>query len=345
MTQRARSVDGAPAGAAAELGGLTLQVESMRAVLVRLLQDVVKAEARLDTAQATQLLEANEQLVLTALRAQSGSEPDTTMQAEHSALLQEANEKLILAALNAQDFQAAAERAQQRQVRFIDAVTEELRNPHAPIRIATAMLGRGTRDEPLLPRVQAIVDQQASHMSRMLGELLAMGHENRAPIDLQRRPIDMAGIIDAAARACRHAIDSRSQTLTLHLAAGPLGVDGDASRLTQMLVNLLSNASKYTPDWGAIELSARIAEDKLMLVLTVSDNGIGISEELLPAIFDPFVQDSHAVGFNGTGLGIGLAVVRQIVVAHGGNVVARSAGRGQGSRFVVTLPLTQLPIS
>ena len=116
-----------------------------------------------------------------------------------------------------------------------------------------------------------------------------------------------------------------------------LHVDGDPLRLTQVLCNLLDNASKYTQVGGDIRLCVSAAEGSI--VMTVSDNGIGITAEALPRVFEPFVQDQHAVGFNGAGLGIGLTVVRELVDAHGGSVIARSAGSGLGSQFVVTLPL------
>jgi len=111
----------------------------------------------------------------------------------------------------------------------------------------------------------------------------------------------------------------------------------DPVRLAQVLRNLLDNASKYTPNGGQITLSVTVLDETV--VVSVSDNGIGITAELLPRVFEPFVQDKHAIGFNGAGLGIGLTVVRELVDAHGGNVAASSAGTGLGSRFTVTLPL------
>ena len=113
-------------------------------------------------------------------------------------------------------------------------------------------------------------------------------------------------------------------------------MQGDPVRLAQVLRNLLDNASKYTPDNGRIELSVEVAASSIELSLT--DNGIGISADALPHVFDPFVQDPRAIGFNGVGLGIGLTVVRELVEAHGGTVTASSGGSGLGSRFVVVLP-------
>ena len=116
--------------------------------------------------------------------------------------------------------------------------------------------------------------------------------------------------------------------------------DGDVARLTQVFINLMDNASKYTPEGGAINLVVEV--DGTAVVLTLSDTGIGITAEALPHVFEPFLQDGHAIAFNDAGLGIGLTVVRELVIAHGGSVIARSAGSGLGSCFVVTFPLAHL---
>jgi signal transduction histidine kinase len=207
----------------------------------------------------------------------------------------------------------------------------------APVRIASAMLGRPPTDQPLLPRVQGIVEQHMTAMSRLVGELVDAANVDTGGLELDRRPVDMARVIDAAVAACRPTMDERDQRFELHRPPGALEVQGDAVRLEQVVSNLLDNASKYTHDGGRISLSVVVTAGSL--TLTVSDDGIGITPQLLPYIFEPFVQDTHALGFHGVGLGIGLTVVRALVRAHGGNLVAHSAGTGRGSQFVVTLPL------
>jgi diguanylate cyclase (GGDEF)-like protein len=264
--------------------------------------------------------------------------------AEHErrhALLQEANEHLILAALSAKELQAAAEQAQQRQTEFMAVVAHELRNPLAPIRIATAMLGRVRTDEPLLPRVQSLIDEQVAHISRLVGDLLDVSRVTTGTPKLERRAVDMAAIIDAAVDTCQPAMDARLQQFSLKVPPGALEVHGDPVGLAQLVSNLLDNASKYTPEDGEIELAVHVADD--CLVMTVTDSGIGITPLALPNVFEPFVQDTHAIGFNGVGPGIGLTVVRELVEAHGGTVVASSAGSGLGSQFTVTLPLARAP--
>ena len=251
--------------------------------------------------------------------------------------LREANEHLVLAALTARELQTAAERARQRHTVFLAAVADELRNPMAPIRIAAAMLGGLPTDEQLLPRVQGIVEQQLTQMSRLLGELVDASNVDTGGLALERRPVDMGHVIDAAVAASRPAMDERGQRFESHRPPGALEMQGDAVRLEQVVSNLLDNASKHTYDGGRISLSVVVTADSL--ALTVSDDGIGITPQMLPYVFEPFVQDTHALGFHGVGLGIGLTVVRALVRAHGGDLVAHSAGAGRGSQFVVTLPL------
>jgi diguanylate cyclase (GGDEF)-like protein len=257
-------------------------------------------------------------------------------QQRRNAHLQEANESLVLAALGAQELQAAAERAQQRQAELLAAVTAELSDPHAPIRLATAMLGRASSDEPLLPRVQALIAEQVQHMTRLLAAAGAATPAGAGPAQAGE-PAEMAAVIEGAVARCRAPFDLRGQRLVLTVGAGPLVVRGDPERLTLLLGNLLDNASKYTPDGGTIRVDAGAQRSEL--VIAVSDDGIGITPAALPGVFEPFGQDSRAIGFNGVGVGIGLPVVRALVQELGGSVAAESAGHGRGSRFVVRLPL------
>jgi signal transduction histidine kinase len=251
--------------------------------------------------------------------------------------LREANEHLVLAALTARELRTAAERTRQRHTAFLAAVADELRNPMAPIRIAAAMLGGLPADEPLLPRVQDIVERQLTQMSRLLGELVDASNVDTGGLGLERRPVDMGHVIDAAVAACRPAMDERGQRFEWHRPPGAIEMQGDAVRLQQIVSNLLDNASKHTYDGGRISLSAVVTADSM--ALTVSDDGIGITPQMLPYVFEPFVQDTRTLGFHGVGLGIGLTVVRALAQAHGGDLVAHSAGAGRGSQFVVTLPL------
>ncbi len=272
-----------------------------------------------------------------ALRAPSRYEQTLAEHERRHAMMQEANQQLVLAGLDAQELQAAAERAQQRQLEFLALIAHELRDPLAPIRIATAMLGRVSSNEPLLPRARAIIERQVENMARLVDDLLDASRVGKGKLSLEQRAVNLSDLVADAVVTCGPAMDARLHRFELALPDSPVLVNGDALRLVQVLNNLLSNAAKYTPVGGSISLV--LASTDGNAVLTVIDNGIGITAEVLPQIFDPFVQDTHAISFNGFGLGIGLTVVREIVQAHGGNVVASSAGHGLGSRFVITLPL------
>ena len=241
----------------------------------------------------------------------------------------------MLAALTAQDLQAAAERAQQQQKEFLAVMAHELRNPLTSIRLASTMLAQPDTSDPA--RMQAIIEREVTRMARVVGDLLDVSRANTGKLRLERRVVDLAEIINATIDACRPTMDMRLQRFTLRLPERAIAMDADPVRLVQVFSNLLDNASKYTPEGGGIDLTIAIVGDAVEI--TVSDSGIGISAEALPAVFEPFVQDGHAIGFNGAGLGIGLTVVRELVEAHGGSVVATSGGIGQGSRFVVRLPL------
>lgn len=251
------------------------------------------------------------------------------------AQLREANSELVLAALDAQQLQAAAERAQRQQKESLAQVAHELRNPLTPIRIATEMLGLVRPEE--MSRYQAIIENEVEHMVRLISDLLDVSRVNTGKLRIESRRIDLAGVITEAANACRPAMDARLQRFSVEVPAQAIELDADPVRLAQILRNLLDNASKYTPKGGEIELSVAVVGETV--VISLSDSGIGITTAVLPNVFEPFVQDMHAIGFNGAGLGIGLTVVRELVAAHGGSVEASSAGAGLGSQFVVTLPL------
>ena len=148
------------------------------------------------------------------------------------------------------------------------------------------------------------------------------------------------GVIDDVVSDLRPALEARLQQLRIELPPGEFIVNGDRLRLGQVINNLLGNASKYTQHGGILTIS--LAASEAVLTISVADNGIGITAQALAHVFDPFVQEKHATSFDGSGLGIGLSLVRELVQAHGGQVIAESAGLGQGSCFTVTLPLLRV---
>jgi len=239
--------------------------------------------------------------------------------------------------------EAQAEQAYSRQTKFLAMVAHELRNPLIPIQTAAGLLNRALTDEPLLAQLQAAIKRQVSLVSRLVDDLLDGSRVSAGKFRLECSVVEMTGILSLAVETCRPAVEARSQDLSIHLAPAPLLVLGDPLRLGQVFTNLLDNASKYTPKGGEISLTA-VALDGTLQV-TVSDNGIGIMAEALPNIFELFTQDARAVAHYNGGLGIGLAVVRELVEAHGGAVAANSPGRDLGSDFIVTLPMGARPIA
>jgi len=326
------------ATAARELFLLGQKTVAARAVLAAVHRELNQANTQLvDSQQLEQLIEANQQLVLAILSAQSDAESPPFAQAEQQMYLEmrEANEQLVIAALSAQDLQVAAEHALEQQRNFLNQVAHELRNPLTPISMIAGRLVRVPSEE--LPRMQMLIEGQVKQMSRLVEDLLDIARASTGKFRLDRHLVDMAQIIHEAIDLCTPVMIAHNLRFSSQLPECELMVNGDATRLTQILGNLLGNAAKYTPADGTITLSVTTEAD--LLEISIRDTGIGISAKALPFIFEPFVQDVHAVGFNGAGLGIGLTVVRELIEAHGGTVTGSSAGEGQGSEFVVTLPL------
>jgi signal transduction histidine kinase len=337
MTEATGRSDEAMASAARELFLLGQKTVEARAVLAELQKDLIDTNNRLgDSQQVEQLIEANQQLVLAMLLAQSDAKiPQRAEQQRLYLELREANEQLVLAALSAQSLQASAEHALGQQKNTLALVAHELRNPLTPISMIAGRLARVPSEE--LPRMQALIEGQVQHMSRLVDDLLDVSRASTGKLRLDCREVDMVHVISEAIEVCTPVMNAHLLHFKANLPPCTLAVNGDPVRLAQILGNLLGNAAKYTPAGGIVELSVSVEAD--VLIMKVSDDGIGITAKALPFIFEPFVQDVHAVGFNGVGLGIGLTVVRELVEAHGGTVTGTSDGDGKGSEFIVTLPL------
>lgn len=329
----------AVACAARELFLIGQKTVEARAVLAALQQELAEANNRLgESKQIEQLVEANQQLVLAILLAQSDAAPPKHLEQQRlSQEMREANAQLVIAALSAQDLQAAAERALTQQKNILALVAHELRNPLTPIRMIAGRLARVPSTE--LPRMQSLIEGQVQHLSRLVEDLLDVSRASTGKLRLDSNLLDMVPIIEQAIETCTPLMVAQHLHFTSQVPAEQLMINGDPIRLAQILGNILGNATKYTPAGGIVRLS--VTREKNLLVLSVIDTGIGISAQALPFIFDPFVQDVHAIGFNGAGLGIGLTVVRELVEAHGGTVIGMSDGDGLGSEFVVTLPLAR----
>ena len=254
----------------------------------------------------------------------------------HLVDLREANESLVLSAVAAHALADDAQAVNARQVKILATVAHELRNPLMPLRTVAELLRSGSTDPTLLDRLQVIILRQVGYMARLVDDLLDGARAGTGKFRLERSRVDMNAIIRQAIDTCRPAMEERKQRLAVSTQRQVFPVDGDPLRLSQVVVNLLDNASKYTPEGGHITLVA--TESAHSLAISVRDDGVGITAAALPRIFDLFVQEAHARSHHGAGLGIGLAIVQELTTAHGGTIVVRSAGRDLGSEFVVTLP-------
>lgn len=226
--------------------------------------------------------------------------------------------------------------ATRRMHEFIAMLAHELRNPLAPIRNAVELMGRKGLGDPLLESMRQTIDRQSRHLTKLLDDLLEVNRIARGQFRIDKLRIDLRDVLARSIETSRPLIDARRHRFSVDFPENPLWVVGDAVRLTQTFVNLLNNAAKYTPEGGDIALSATKVEDNWEI--SIRDNGRGIAEDQLERIFDLFVQINSDSRDTVGGLGVGLALVRRVVDLHAGHVLARSAGIGQGSEFIVRLP-------
>jgi PAS domain S-box-containing protein len=226
---------------------------------------------------------------------------------------------------------------------FLATLAHELRNPLAPIRNAVLVLKAKGPPDPELQWGRDVIDRQVEVMGRLLEDLLDVSRICRNSLELRKGRIGLAAVIEAALETSRPVIEAGGHELTVALPSKPIYLEADAVRLAQVFSNLLNNAAKYTEEGGRIRLNAeRQGSD---VIVSVKDSGIGIAAEMLPRIFEIFSQAKPALVRSQGGLGIGLSLVRGLVELHGGSIVARSGGPGQGSEFVVRLPVAaEMPI-
>ena len=242
-------------------------------------------------------------------------------QAEHQKLLQD-----LEAASRAKD-------------EFLAMLGHELRNPLSPI--ATALQLMKLRGDTRISREQQVIERQVNHLTRLVDDLLDVSKITRGKVELRKERVDVAEVIAKAVEMASDLLEQRQHALSLDIAHQRLMVDGDPVRLAQVVANLLTNAARYTERGGKIAVSARSEGgegEAEQIVVRVKDNGSGISADLLPRIFDLFIQGHRSSDRAQGGLGLGLALVKNLVALHGGSVVARSDGLGKGSEFVIRLP-------
>jgi PAS domain S-box-containing protein len=236
--------------------------------------------------------------------------------------------------------EGALQEADRRKDEFLAMLAHELRNPLASIGNAAALLRLADSDEHR-EWAREVVERQVKHLAHLVDDLLDVSRITRGMIGLKKERLDPATVLDAAVEAVRPLIEERKHGLTFSCPRGELWVDADPTRLAQILVNLLTNAAKYTESGGRIRLDAR--REGQEIVFSVRDTGIGIPPQHLPHIFELFAQGDRSLARSEGGLGIGLTLVKKLAEMHGGSVVATSPGPGKGAEFVVRLPAAEKP--
>ena len=219
---------------------------------------------------------------------------------------------------------------------FLAMLAHELRNPLAPIGAAADLLQRVRPDEPLVRKTSQIIGRQVRHMTELVDDLLDMSRVTRGLIELERTPLDIAGVVGDAVEQVTPLVQARRQRLDVRLPPAPALVRGDKKRLVQVVANILNNAAKYTQEGGALQLD--VEADEANVRVEILDNGIGMAQDLVARAFDLFAQAERSADRASGGLGLGLALVKSLVELHGGEVACESPGRGLGSRFTVILP-------
>jgi signal transduction histidine kinase/CheY-like chemotaxis protein len=222
---------------------------------------------------------------------------------------------------------------------FLAALSHELRDPLAPIRTSVALMNRAGSGDPVIRQAKEIIDRQVNHLTRLVDDLLDASHLAQGRMTVARENLDLKALAAAVAEDHRGALEAAGVRLDLALPAGPVRVAGDPARLAQVIDRLLENAARYTDRGGRVELSLAVQESG-PAVLAVEDTGIGLEPGDLGLLFEPFYR-AGAGADRSAGLGLGLALVKDLVDLHGGTVSAHSDGPGRGARFTVRLPLAE----
>jgi signal transduction histidine kinase len=230
---------------------------------------------------------------------------------------------------------AALAEANRRKDEFLATLAHELRTPLSALRTASEALRLKAPDNADLVTLQGVFQRQVQQLTRLTNDLLDVSRITRDKLTLQRRRVPIAEIIDSAVEAVRPLAEKQNQTVNVVAPSGPVHVDGDPARLTQVLANLLDNAARYSPQGTRIDLTAELSGPHVLI--KVADKGSGIERDLMPRIFELFVQGHRSQPDEG-GLGIGLPLARRLTEMHGGTLTAYSPGPGRGSEFVVQLP-------
>jgi signal transduction histidine kinase len=262
---------------------------------------------------------------------------ERTSELEATAARLRANEEGLRVALG------ALRDADRRKDEFLAILAHELRNPLAPVCTAVEIMRHPHVDATRLQWCREVIARQVGHLTRLVDDLLDVSRITQGKIELRLEPLDLAAIVKSATEISQPLIASRRHKLEVQAPAEPVTLHGDAVRLTQIVANLLNNAAKYQEDGGHILVELERHGDEA--VVRVRDRGIGLAAEVLPRIFEPFMQAEGSQHRANGGLGLGLSLVRSLVELHGGHVSAHSDGPGQGTAMEVRLPLRAVRVT
>ena len=252
--------------------------------------------------------------------------------------LEEQNREMLVMLQALKDRQAELEIADERKNQFVATLAHELRNPLGTLRMTLEVLRRKKDLEPQeLAARCAVMERQADQLTQLVNDLMDVSRVSQGKVELRKLPTELNDLVAHSLEMTESEIRARNHHVDLRRCQEPIWVDGDPTRLKQVLSNLLHNAARYGGNNGHI--TVRVDRTDSHAVVEVADRGIGIAPELLPHVFGLFVQGQHALDGESSGLGVGLTLVQRLVQEHGGTVTASSAGLGQGSQFTVSLPL------
>ena len=237
--------------------------------------------------------------------------------------------------------QEALQDADRRKNEFLAMLGHEIRNPLAVISNASRVLNKIHSPPPEVLRLGQMIERQVGHLTRIVDDLLDVSRVLEGKVRLRREPVELATIVSNAAESAGPFLEVRKQVLRVSLPKDPIWIEADVTRMTQILANLLNNAAKFSEKRGDIAITG--SRDGNDAVLSVADTGSGISADMLPYVFDMFVQEDRSLNRARGGLGIGLTLARSLVSMHRGTIAAKSAGAGHGSEFIVRIPAIAAP--
>ena len=250
--------------------------------------------------------------------------------------LVETRKRLVESEAEYRRLYAELQEEERRKDEFLAVLAHELRNPLAPLRNALHLL-RSEPERPVAEEAREIMERQLENVVRLVDDLLDMSRIMSGKVELRKEPLDLASVFTRAVDVIRGQVETEGQELVVALPEEPIRIEADQVRLAQAIGNMLSNAVKYTDRGGRIVLSGERDQDRVLI--RVRDTGIGIPEDLLPRVFELFMQAEGSITRSRGGLGIGLTLVKRLIEMHGGRVEAASDGLGRGCEFTITLPV------